>query len=105
MYPTLTHIALDVLPCQALSVPYEHLFSASKQTADDHRASLGVKQFEELQIMKFTWHQNIVDLAAWNSGQVEEIELEEYSELLEAEEQAVEWDSQLVMVVDEFVFE
>lgn len=55
--------------------------------------------------MKFTWHQNIVDLAAWNSGQVEEIELEEYSELLEAEEQAVEWDSQLVMVVDEFVFE
>lgn len=46
-------IALDVLPCQASSVPCERLFSASKQTAENCRASLGAKRFEELQVMKF----------------------------------------------------
>jgi hypothetical protein len=92
LYPTLARIALDVLPCQASSVPCERLFSASKQTAVDRRASLGAKRFEELQIMKSTWRKNISDLAAWNSAQVEEVELEEYSEMLEAEDLAAEWD-------------
>ena len=35
LYPTLTQIALNVLPCQASSVPCEQLFSAAKQVADD----------------------------------------------------------------------
>jgi hypothetical protein len=35
---------------------------ASKQTVIDQQALLGAKQFEELQIMKFTWHNNIIDL-------------------------------------------
>ena len=48
-------IALDVLPCQASSVPCERLFSASKRTAVNRRASLGAKRFEELQVMKFAW--------------------------------------------------
>ena len=34
LYLTLSRIALDVLPCQASSVPCERLFLASKQTAD-----------------------------------------------------------------------
>lgn len=100
LYPTLARIALDVLPCQASSVPCERLFSASKQTADVRRASLGAKRFEELQVMKFAWRQNITDLAAWNSAQVEEIELDEYSELMEAEELAAEWDNE---PIDEFI--
>jgi hypothetical protein len=91
----LARIAIDVLACQASSVPCEHLFSASKQTADVWRASLGAKRFEELQVMKFTWRQNIVDLAAWNSGQVEVVDLDECSERLEAEEQDMEWESLL----------
>lgn len=100
LYPTLARIALDVLPCQASSVPCERLFSASKQTADVRRASLGAKRFEELQVMKFAWQQNVTDLAAWNSAQVEEIELDEYSELMEAEELAAEWDNE---PIDEFI--
>lgn len=100
LYPTLARIALDVLPCQASSVPCERLFSASKQTADVRRASLGAKRFEELQVMKFAWRQNVTDLAAWNSAQVEEIELDEYSELMEAEELAAEWDNE---PIDEFI--
>ena len=87
----LAHIALDVLPCQASSVPCERLFSASKQTADVHCSSLGTKRFEELQIMKFAWRQNIVDLAAWNLAEAEElVDLDEYSELLKGDEQAAE---------------
>jgi hypothetical protein len=92
LYPTLARIALDILPCQASSVPCERLFSASKQSADDRRASLGAKRFEELQVMKFTWRRNIADLAKWNSEEVEEVGLDDYSELLEGDEQAAEWD-------------
>jgi hypothetical protein len=100
LYPTLACIALDVLPFQASSVPCERLFSASKLTADTRRASLGAKRFEELQIMKFAWR-NIVDLAAWNSGQIEEVDLDEYSEMLEADELANDFDKP----EDEFIME
>jgi len=64
-------------------VPCERLFSSSKHVATDRRARLGDKLFEELQLMKFAWKPNIVDLAAWNSECVEEVELEkqEYEDL------------------------
>jgi hypothetical protein len=38
--------------------------------------------------MKFAWRNNIIDLAAWNSGKCEEINLDEYREILEEEELA-----------------
>jgi hypothetical protein len=103
LYPTLGRIALDILPCQASSVPCERLFSASKQTADVHCASLGTKRFEELQIIKFAWRQDIIDLAAWNSAQVEEVALDEYLELLKVDKQTAGWDSKFV--ADEVVSE
>jgi hypothetical protein len=71
---------------QASSVPCERLFSASKQVADDRRARLGSKRFEELQLMKFAWRQNIADIAAWNSGIVEEVDLDEFEDMLAADE-------------------
>jgi hypothetical protein len=46
---------------------------------------LGSKRFKELQLMKFVWHNNIEDLAVWNSAQVEEINIEEFEELLAAD--------------------
>jgi hypothetical protein len=36
--------------------------------------------------MKFAWHRDITNLTAWNSSQVEEVDLDEYHEMLVAEE-------------------
>jgi hypothetical protein len=90
LFLTVTHIAIDILPCQALLVPYKHLFSASKQTADLCQSSLSAKHFKELQIMKFVWYKKILDNAEQNWAQVEEVQLREYSEFLEADETLVE---------------
>jgi hAT family C-terminal dimerisation region len=76
---------LDILPIPASSVPCERLFSAAKEVADDRRSRLGSKKFEEMQVMKFAWRNNIPNLAAWNSNEIEEIEeidAMEYSTLL-----------------------
>lgn len=96
VYPTLARIALDVLPAQASSVPCERLFSSSKQVADDRRARLGAKRFEELQLMKFAWRQNITDLVAWNSGIVEEVDLDLYQDMLMADKIEDELDVVLI---------
>jgi hypothetical protein len=104
LFPTLARIALDILPCQASSVPCERLFSASKQTADLRRSSLGSKRFEELQIMKFAWRKKILDNAEQNWARVEEVQLGEYSEFLEVDETSAEWDKQL-LDADEFVLD
>ena len=40
--------------------------------------------------MKFAWRNNIVDLTAWNSGQDDKVDLDEYCEMLGAEQQADE---------------
>jgi len=50
---------------------------------DDYHACLGAKRFEELQIMKFAWHNTVPDLAAWNSAEVKEINSEEFRVLLQ----------------------
>jgi hypothetical protein len=105
LYPTLARIALDILPCQASSVPCERLFSASKQTADLRRASLGAKRFEELQIMKFAWRKKVADHAALNWAQNEQLELEEYSEILDSDELSTEWDKELHSVMDEYIMD
>jgi hAT family C-terminal dimerisation region len=94
LYPTLRHIAIDYLPCQASSVSCEHLFTAGGEVVTKQWAQLGAAQFEELQMMKFTWRNNIGDLAAWNSAQVEEIdnEMQEYEDMLIADCDFEEWD-------------
>ena len=54
--------------------------------------------------MKFAWHNKIKNSAACNSEQVEEVDLEldnldEYTEMLDVDESAAEFD----MLEDEFV--
>jgi hypothetical protein len=74
---------LDILPIPASSVPCERLFSAAKEIADDRRARLGPKKFEELQFTKFGGRNNITDLAAWNSSEIEEMDIREFTDLLD----------------------
>jgi hypothetical protein len=52
-------------------------------------------------MMKFAWRNNIGDLAAWNSAQVEEVdnEMREYEDMLIEDRDFEEWDKS----VDELV--
>ena len=94
-YPTLRCIAIDFLTCLALSVPCERLFSGSGKIATKCCAQLGAVHFKELQVMKFAWRNNISNLTAWNSSQVEEIDDEfgEYRDLLVADGEQARWDA------------
>jgi hypothetical protein len=51
--------------------------------------------------MKFAWCKNIVDLAAWNSGKIKEVDLDKYSEMLEADKLADKFDK----LKDKFIIE
>jgi hypothetical protein len=42
--------------------------------------------------MKFAWRTKVEDLAASNSEEVEEVDLDEYSEMLVVDESAAEFD-------------
>ena len=86
-------IALDYLPCQASSVPCERLFSAGGEIATKQHAQLGAERFEELQVMKFAWWNNVVDWASWNTASVEEVdEMQEYADYMAADEEQRAWD-------------
>jgi hypothetical protein len=91
LYPTLARIALDILPAQATSVPCERLFSCSKQVATERRACLGSAIFEELVIMGSTWRPNLYDMSAWNSSQVEEVDLV-FKEMLAEDMDGLTWE-------------
>ena len=91
-YPALARMALDILPIQASSVPCEHLFSSSKQVAMECQSHLGSDCFEELLIMKSMWCGMISNWAAINSEGIEQVDLVEYEELLDADIQACTWD-------------
>ena len=66
---------------------------AGGEVATKRRAQLGAARFEELQMMKFAWRNNIRSLAALNSLQVEEVdEIREYENMLVADRDFEEWD-------------
>jgi hypothetical protein len=63
---------------------------------------LGATRFEELQLMKFAWRRNVTNLAAWNSGLVEEIDSDFYCDMLAVDEAENDLDKNSVeMVQDE----
>ena len=84
-------------------MPCKRLFSASKQTADDQRALLDSKQFEELQLMKFAWHSKIMDIASSNSDHIDtiDLDLDRYCDMLEYNIREYEFDKN----EDEFVID
>lgn len=63
---------------------------------------MGATRFEELQLMKFAWRRNVTNLAAWNSGLVEEIDSDFYCDMLAVDEAENDLDKNSVeMVQDE----
>jgi hypothetical protein len=97
LYPTLARTAMDVLPAQASSVPCERLFSSGKLIATDKRSRLGHECFEELQILKFAWCSALVNHAAENSDEVEDLELsviQDFTDLLKDEQDILEWEKE-----------
>ena len=48
--------------------------------------------FEVLLIMKFAWKKDLKDITAWNSMQIEEINLTEFEEWLESEVELLQWE-------------
>jgi hypothetical protein len=87
-------------------VPCERLFSAGGEVASKRRAQLGEARFEKLVMMKSAWKNNIGNLAAGNSGKVEEVdesinnELIEYEDMLTADRDLEDWEK---MVEDEVI--
>ncbi len=94
MFPTLAHIALDVLPSQASSVPCERIFSGTKQIADDRRSRIGPIIFEELTIMKSAWRAGLWDYAMLNTAEVEEVAMQEFEQLLYENIETAVWDKE-----------
>jgi hypothetical protein len=54
-------------------------------------------------MLKFHWRSSTKDLAAWNACQVEEVDLDEYKEMLEADETEATWDQREVEICDNLV--
>ncbi|KAG6904255.1 hypothetical protein DXG01_011434 [Tephrocybe rancida] len=94
-YPTLACIAIDVLPCQASSVPCERVFSLAKLTTTDHCARLGAELLEKLQIMKHIWRPELVNYACANSEDVDIVTLLEFKQVLSAKLELLEWERDL----------
>lgn len=57
-YPLLFHVAMDILPAQASSMPCKQIFSSSKHTCTDSQNCLQLEIVEALQLLKFTYKQS-----------------------------------------------
>ena len=68
-------------------MPCECLFSSGGKVTTNCCSHLGAEKFEEIQILKHSWHHHVVDHATLNLVQVEEISMDEYTELLTIDEE------------------
>jgi len=91
----LSHIALNVLPAQASSVPCKQLFSGTKQIVTDCHVLLGPIVFKEIGITKSTWGPDLYNMAVWNESQVKDMELFDFEELLLDDTDGLAWDKDM----------
>lgn len=54
-YPTIFHLALDILPVQGSAVPCERIFSSAKETMTLRRSRVGPELMEALQMLKYSY--------------------------------------------------
>jgi hypothetical protein len=92
MYPTLARITMDICTIPTSSVLCKQLFSGGAETATDYHSHLGAKHFEQLQMLKFSWHKTLANSAQANSGIVEEVLLDEYKDFILVDEGIVQWE-------------
>ena len=81
-------------------MPCERLFSAGKEIAVARRSQLGADLFEQLQILKSAWKKSVFDEAAYNTNCAEEIDMDEYREMLIADGEDQGFDSDVDEVVE-----
>ena len=67
-------VALDVLPVQASAVPCERAFSSSKETDALRRANLSPKLMEYLQILKYVFREDRLNMTDGLLAREEELE-------------------------------
>ena len=89
---------MDICAIPAISVPCERLFSLGAEIATDCQSRLGSDRFEQLQILKHAWQDQIVDIASFNSSEIEDVYLDEYKELFTRNQKLVEGSDNEEMV-------
>jgi hAT family C-terminal dimerisation region len=89
---------MDICAIPATSVPCERLFSAGAEIATDRRSRLGADRFEQLQILKHAWQDQIADAASFNSSEIKDIYLDEFRELFARDQELVEGSNDEEMV-------
>ena len=77
----------------ATSVPCQCLFSNGAEIATDCRSRLSKEKFEQLQVLKYSWQNQVVDTAHANSSNYEEVYLGGFQQLLKRDQELVEWDN------------
>ena len=84
-------IARDVCAIPATSVPCEHLFSNGAEIATNCRSHFSEDRFKQLQVLKYSWQNQIVDIAHANSSDYEEVDLDKFQQLLRKDQELLEW--------------
>lgn len=85
VYPMHARLALDVLPAAGATVGAECLFSRCKQVTTDRWSRLSPHVLEQIQCLEHNWHGTIVDYAALNDAQHEEIYMRDFEDIEEEE--------------------
>ena len=83
-YPTLSRLAMDILPIQGSAVPCERVFSSAKETMTMQRNHIGPDLMEALQILKFSVKHG-TSVLNFTSGWYENAAMAELEKAMEAE--------------------
>ena len=84
---------MDICAIPATSVPCKRPFSAGAEVTTDWWSHLGADKFEQLQLFKHGWRNNVIDTTHLSSSTTNEEYLDEFRELLKMNNELVKWDN------------